>query len=77
MENSSILAQKETDLNVRASALVSSLAIAILLKKYNVCLGKECVSLLLKCLALEVDPSEKKCTMYEFVLEEFSQGLRV
>ena len=64
------------DIIARASALVSSLAIVLLLKKYNVNLPREDKLSLLKCLVLEVDPSAKKCTAYEVVLEEFSEGLR-
>lgn len=60
----------------RASALVSSLAIVLLVKKYDINLPGEDKLLLLKCLTLEVDPSAKRCTAYEVVLEEFSEGLR-
>ena len=75
-ENAAVLAKGKTDLNARASALVSSLAIVVLIKKYNFGLEKEVERLLLKCLALEVDPTAKKCTAYEVVLKEFSGGLR-
>ena len=64
------------DLIGRASALVSSLAIVLLVKKYGIDLPAEDKLLLLKCLTLEVDPSAKRCTAYEVVLEEFSEGLR-
>ena len=47
----------------------------LLVKKYNINLPEEYKLLLLKCLALEVDPSDKRCTAYEVVLEEFSEGL--
>ena len=70
------MAQSKTDLIGRASALVSSLAIVLLVKKYNINLPEEYKLLLLKCLILEVDPSDKRCTAYEVVLEEFSEGLR-
>lgn len=60
----------------RASALVSSLAIVLLVKKYDINLPGEDKLLLLKCLSLEVDPSAKRCTAYEVVLKEFSVGLR-
>ena len=76
-ENSTVLAQIKMDLITRAAALVSSLAIVLLLKKYGINLPEEYKLLLLKCLALEADPSAKKCTAYEVVLEEFSEGLRV
>ena len=75
-ENAAVLAQSKTDLNSRAAALVSSLAIVMLMKKYNLRLQKEYELLLLKCLVLEVDPTTKKCTVYEVLLEEFSEGLR-
>ena len=75
-ENSTVLAQIKMDLIARAAALVSSLAIVLLLKKYGINLPEEYKLLLLKCLALEADPSAKKCTAYEVVLEEFSEGLR-
>ena len=74
--NSTLLAQSKGDLNVRASALVSSLAIVLLLKQYEITLPEEDKLLLLRCLALECDPFDKKCTAYEVVLEEFSGGLR-
>ena len=75
-ENAAILAQSKMDLNARASALVSSLAIVLLLKQYNISLQREYRLLLLRCLALEVDPTAKRCTPYEVVLEQFSDGLR-
>ena len=75
-ENSTVLAQSKTDLIARASALVSSLAVVLLWKKYSMNLPEECKLVLLECLALEGDPSIKKCTAYEVVLEEFSEELR-
>lgn len=75
-DNSTVLAQSKMDLIGRASALVSSLAIVLLVKKYGIDLPAEDKLLLLKCLTLEVDPSAKRCTAYEVVLEEFSEGLR-
>ena len=75
-DNSTVLAQSKTDMIVRASALVSSLAIVLLVKKYGIDLPGEDKLLLLKCLTLEVDPSAKRCTAYEVVLEEFSELLR-
>ena len=70
------MAQSKMDLIGRASALVSSLAIVLLVKKYGINLQGEDKLLLLKCLTLEVDPSAKRCTAYEVVLEEFSELLR-
>lgn len=75
-QNSTLLAQSKADLNVRASALVSSLAIVLLLKQYDLSLSQEDKLMLLRCLALECDPCAKRCTAYEVVLEEFSGGLR-
>lgn len=75
-DNSTVLAQSKTDLIRRASALVSSLAIVLLVKKYNINLPEGYKLLLLKCLALEADPSAKQCTSYEVVLDEFTEGLR-
>ena len=76
MKNSSLLGNSRTDLNTRASALVSSLAIVLLLKQYKIPLERDYKLLFLRCLALEADPSFKRCTMYEAVLEEFSVSLR-
>lgn len=76
LENASILSNGKTDLDARASALVSSLVIVMLLEKYNLTLERDIKLSLLKCLALEVDPTSKKCTAYEVVLKEFSDGLR-
>ena len=75
-KNSSLLGNSKTDLSTRASALVSSLAIVLLLKQYEIPLERDYKLLLLRCLALEADPSCKRCTMYEAVLEEFSVRLR-
>ena len=75
-ENAAILSQSEINFKTRASALVSSLAIVILVKTYKPDLPREHILTLLGCLSLEADPTEKKCTLYEVVLEEFSEGLR-
>lgn len=75
-ENADILSQSQIDLKTRASVLVSSLAIVILVKKYKSNLPREHKRTLLGCLSLEADPTEKKCTPYEVVLEMFSEGLR-
>ena len=63
-------------MKARASAVVSSLAILLLVKQYDIKLSEDYKVLLLKCLALEVDPSAKKCTVFEVVLKEFTGGLR-
>ena len=75
-ENADILSQSEIDLKTRASVLVSSLAIVILIRKYKSNLPWEHKLTLLACLSLEADPTEKKCTIYEVVLEEFGERLR-
>lgn len=75
-ENADILSQSEIDLKTRASVLVSSLAIVILIRKYKSNLPWEHKLTLLGCLSLEADPTEKKCTIYEVVLKEFGEPLR-
>ena len=74
-ENAAVLADRNVGLNTRASVLVSSLAIVLLVHQYKIKLQREEVLSLLSCLSLEQDPSEQKCTSYEVVLEEFSEGL--
>lgn len=71
-----MLGHSETDSNAGTSVIVSSLAIALLVKLYDIPLQIEYKLLLLKCLALEGDPSCNRCTAYEVVLQEFSDGLR-
>lgn len=75
-ENADILSQSEIDLKTRASVLVSSLAIVILIRKYKSNLPWEHKLTLLGCLSLEADPTEEKCTIYEVVLKEFGEPLR-
>ncbi|XP_022806308.1 E3 ubiquitin-protein ligase rnf213-alpha-like [Stylophora pistillata] len=75
-ENADILSQSGVRLETKASALVSSLAIVILVEKYKLYLPRKHKLTLLSCLSLEADPTEKKCATYEVVLEEFSEGLR-
>ena len=75
-ENADILSQREVDMKTRASALVSSLAIVILVKKFKSDFPRERKLTLLGCLSLEADVAKKKCTMYEVVVEEFSEDLR-
>lgn len=58
------------------SAVVSTLAITLLVEKYKIMLKREEVIPLLSCLALEADPAAKKCSVYEAVVDEFSIGLR-
>ena len=75
-ENDAVLAKERTDLNARSSALVSSLAIVVVLKKHKMGLERDIEKLLLKCLLLEGDPTTRRCSLYEFVLKEFSKELR-
>ncbi|XP_015758606.1 PREDICTED: uncharacterized protein LOC107337885 [Acropora digitifera] len=58
------------------SAVVSSLAIAVLVHSYGIVLKNEELVSLLRCLALEVDPSGVSCTVYEEILKEFSLEYR-
>lgn len=75
-KNIAILAVCKVGSGVHLSAVVSSLAIIVLVKKYSIELKREEVKSLLSCLSLEADPTEKKCSAYEAVLAEFSTGLR-
>ena len=75
-KNFAILADGKVGSSARVSAVVSSLAMVILVKRYSIELEREEVKSLLSCLSLEVDPLEKKCSAYEVVLEEFSSELR-
>lgn len=70
--NSRDLAKSKVGLGFRVSAVVSSLAIAVLVHKNFVELKEKEMNSLLSCLALEADPNEEKCTVYEEVLREFS-----
>lgn len=76
IKNAFVLADGKTDLTGRTSVLVSSLAVVVLLKTYDMFLQRDIELLLLKCLALEGDSTAKTCTAYEAVLEEFNEGLR-
>lgn len=75
-ENAAVLAKSNVGLQTRASALVSSLAIVLLVHTYKITLQREDVLSLLICLSLEPDSTEQKCSSYEAVLDEFSEGLR-
>lgn len=57
-------------------AVVSSLAITILVKRQDVELKRKELIALLSCLALEADPTEKKCSVYEAIVAEYSPGLQ-
>ena len=61
---------------MHVSAVVSSLAIILLVKKYAIELKREELIALLSCLSLEADPTEKRCPAYEAVLAQFRTGLR-
>ena len=75
-ENAAITAQGDVQIEARSSALVSSLAIVLICKQYKIELRRELVLSLLRCLSLAADPAKKKCTIYEAVLENFSEELR-
>ena len=68
---------REVKSGCHVSAVVSSLAITVLIHKHNIELKKEEVVSLLSCLALEVDPSAESCTVYEEVLRQFSPEIRM
>ena len=74
--NVAILAECTVGSGAHVSTVVSSLAIIVLMKKYSIELKREEAKLLLSCLSLEADPTEKRCSAYEAVLAEFSPGLR-
>lgn len=75
-ENIAILAEHKVGSSARMSAVVSSLAIVVLVEYYSIDLKPEEVISLLSCLSLEADPTEKRCSAYEAVLAEFSPGFR-
>ena len=75
-ENIDVLSQSRRGLNAFTAAVVSSLAIVVLVERYRIQLQQENVSTLLSCLALEADQAAKKCSLYIAVLAEFSEGLR-
>jgi len=74
--NIAILAKSKVGSTAHVSAVVSSLAIVVLVKKYSIELKREEMKSLLSCLSLEADPTEKRCSAYDAVLAEFSPGLR-
>ena len=75
-ENITIMANCKVGSSKHVCAVVSSLAIIVLVKKYAIALKMEEVKSLLSCLALEVDPTDKRCSAYEAVLAEFSPEFR-
>lgn len=70
--NIDVLAKCKVGSRTHVSAVVSSLAIIMVVEKYKINLKRKDVISLLSCLALEADPAEKKCSVYEAVLAEFS-----
>lgn len=74
--NIAVSAKCNVGSSVHVSAVVSSLAIIVLVKKYAINLKREEVISLLSCVALEADPTEKRCSVYEAVLAEFTPALR-
>ena len=75
-KNISIMTECKVGSTEHVSAVVSSLAIIVLVKKYSIVLKREEIKLLLSCLSLEADPTEKRCPVYDAVLVEFSTELR-
>lgn len=74
--NIAVLAKCKVGARAHVSAVVSSLAIIVVVKIYNISLETEDVISLLSCLVLEADPAEKKCSIYEAVLAEFPPQTR-
>lgn len=74
--NVAVLASCKVGSRAHMSAVVSSLAIIIVVERYKINLKRKDLTLLLSCLVLEADPEEKKCSVYEAVLAEFSASLR-
>ena len=83
-KNIAILNECKVGSTEHVSTVVSSLAIIVLVDKYAIELTSEEVKLLLSCLLLEadptekseVDPTEKRCSAYKAVLTKFSAELR-
>ena len=75
-KNIAILADCKVGSSVHVSAVVSSLAIIVLVKKHSIALKIEEGKLLPSCLSLEADPTGKRCSAYEAVLAEFSSEFR-
>lgn len=76
-ENSAILVKQQVGSSAhKSAAVVSSLAIVVLMKKHLIQLKREEVISLLSCLTLEADPTKEICSAYEAVLAEFSSELR-
>lgn len=74
--NVSDLAKSKVGSGCHVSAVVSSLAIAVVVHSYSIMLKSEELVSLLRCLALEVDPGGGSCTVYDEVLKEFSPEYR-
>ena len=74
--NVSDLAKSKVGSRCHVSAVVSSLAIAVLVHSCAIVLKSDELVLLLRCLALEADPGGVSCTVYEEVLREFSPKYR-
>lgn len=74
--NIAVLAECKLGSSDHLSAVVSSLAIIVVVKKYSIALNRGEVISLLNCVAFEADPSGKKSSVCEAVLAEFSIELR-
>ena len=75
-DNVSTLEKFQDGSSNNVSAVVSSLAILLMVDKYAIKLKREEVNTILRCLALEADAAEQKCSAYEAVLTEFDAELR-
>ena len=75
-KNITILAERKVGSSKHVSAVVSSLAIIVLVQIYSIELTREEAKSLLSCLSLEADPTGRKCSAYEAVLAEFRSGFR-
>ena len=58
------------------SAVVSSLAILLVVNKYAIGLKGEELNAMLSCLALQANATDKTCSSYEALLNEFDTELR-
>lgn len=75
-ENIAVLARCEVGSSSNVLAVVSSLAVAMLVKYFAIDLTIKELVALLSCLALKADPSEKKCSVYEAIVAEYSPALK-
>ncbi|XP_022801884.1 E3 ubiquitin-protein ligase rnf213-alpha-like, partial [Stylophora pistillata] len=75
-ENVSTLAKCQVGTSDHVSAVVSSLAILLVVNKYAIGLKGEELNAMLSCLALQANATDKTCSSYEALLNEFDTELR-